>query len=145
MDPLSAIGVLGTLFNLIEGAHALLRVARAIKEGERDIVELCNDVAFFEEALKGFDRILRKPQMTHNISPVIISKSLQESTLTIQVLHEKLLSVTKFETSSIRRMKWLQSKSAVRKSHERLKAQCNMLQSFLALAHTYVDLCTFQS
>ena len=139
MDPVSVIGLLGALCNLIEASSHLSHIAKTLKEGERDLHELCNDVSFFEEALKGFDRVLRSRQTNHNISTVVISSALEEASLTIQSLDNKLSQVAKSDTSAVRRMKWLQNKSTVKKLHERVKTQSAMLQSFLALAHTLVS------
>lgn len=138
MDPISAIGLLGTLCNLLELSNKLYQIAKNFKEGDRDLLELCHDVSFFEEALKGFDRVLRSRQTNHNISTSVISKALEESTWTIQEIQSKLSHISKSESSAVRRMKWLQNKSTVKKLHERVKSQSAMLQSFLTLAHTFV-------
>ena len=138
MDPVSAIGLLGVLCNLIEASNKLLKVAKTLKDGERDFLELCNDISFFEEGLKGFDRILRSHQMNHNISASVIGNALQESLTTIQQLESRLSSIAKSDAPAIRRMKWLQNKSSIEKLHERVKTQSAMLQSFLALAHASV-------
>ena len=138
MDPLTAIGLFGTLCNLIEACNNLLKIAKTLKEADRDLLELCNDVSFFEEALKGFDRVLQSRQMNHSISASVISKALEESYTTIHELEIRLSQIAKSDTSAVRRMKWLRNKSTVRKLHERVKTQSSMLQSFLALAHTFV-------
>ena len=138
MDPISVLSLLGTLFNLIEGANGLLKIAKSIKEGERDLFELYNDVGVFEESLKGFDRVLRHSQASHNISPAIINKALDESSMTIQELYDRLSAIAKSDASTIRRMRWMQNKSVIKRLHERVKSQTSVLQSFLALAHTLV-------
>jgi hypothetical protein len=142
MDPCSVISLLGALCNLIEASHHLLQIAKILKDGERDLLELYNDVSFFEEALKGFDRVLRSRETNHSISASVINKALEESSTTIQELESRLCQIAKSETSAVRRMKWLQNRSTVRKLHERVKTQSSMLQSFLALAHTFVALST---
>ena len=138
MDPISALGLLSALVDLIEASNKLYQLAKNFKEGDRDLLELCNDVAFFEEALKGFNRILRSRQNSHNISTAIINEALTESSSTVQELQSKLYHISKSEATSIRRMKWLQNKSSVRKLHERMKTQSGILQQFLALAHASV-------
>lgn len=140
MDPVSIIGLLGALCNLIEASNHLLKIARTLKEGERDLLELCNDVSFFEEGLRGFDRVLRSRQTSHNISTCVIGNALEESTATRRDLEARLSGILKFNNPAVRRMKWLQYKSVVKKLHERMKTQSGMLQSFLALAHTFVIL-----
>ena len=138
MDPISALGLLSALVDLIEASNKLYQLAKNFKEGDRDLLELSNDVAFFEEALKGFNRILRRRQSGHNISTAIINEALIESSSTIQELQSKLYNISKSEISAIRRMKWLQNKSSVRKLHERIKIQSGILQQFLTLAHASV-------
>ena len=138
MDPISIIGLLGALCDLLELSNKVYQIAKDFNEGDRDLLELCHDVALFEEALKGFDRVLRSRQTNHNISIAVISTALEESTWTIQEIQSKLSHISRSECSTVRRMKWLQSKSAVKKLHERVKTQSSMLQSFLTLAHTFV-------
>lgn len=138
MDPISVIGLLGTLSDLLVLSNKLYQIAKNFKEGDRDLLELCHDVSFFEEALKGFDRVLRSRQTNHNISTSVISKALEESTWTIQEIQNKLSHISKSGSSAVRNMKWLQNKSTVKKLHERVKSQSAMLQSFLTLAHTFV-------
>ena len=138
MDPLTAIGLLGTLCSVIESANSLLKIAKSLKEAERDLFELCNDVGLFEEALKGFDRVLRSSKVSHSVSSTVINKALEEASTTIQDLYDRLSTISKFEASTVRRMKWMQNKSVIRRLHERVKAQSIMLQSFLSLAHTFV-------
>lgn len=140
MDPCTVIGLLGALYNLIEASNHLLKIAKTLKERDRDLLELCNGVSFFEEALKSFDRVLRSRQTNHNISTSVIRKALEESSTTIQELESRLSHIAKSDASAVRRMKWLQNKPTVKKLHERVKTQRSMLQSFLALAHTFVAL-----
>ena len=139
MDPISIIGLLSALCDLIDASNKLYRLAKNFKEGDRDLLELCNDVSFFEEALKGFDRVLRSRQTNHNISIVVINDALTESSWTVQELQRRLCQISKSEVSTVRRMKWLQSKSTVRKLHVRMQTQSSILQQFLTLAHTSVS------
>ena len=140
MDPLTAIGVLASLSSLIEASKSVVDILRGFKEGEKDLSQLVNDIAVFEEALKGFDRVLRSRQTKHSISVQIIQDALDEGFTTIQDLESRLLQIAKCESSTVRRMKWVQNKSGFIKLHTRIKAQNTMLQSFLALAHTSVSL-----
>ena len=135
MDPISVIGILCELLKL---SNNLYQLARNLKEGDTDLLELCHDVSFFEEALKGFDRVLRDRRTSHNISISVIATALQESTWTIQALQDKLSHISRTESSALRRLKWLQNKSYVKKLHERVKIQSTMLQCFLTLAQTFV-------
>ena len=138
MDPITAIGLLASLANLIAASNALLKIAQSFKDGDRELLELFSDVSAFEEALKGFDRVLRSRQTKHNISETVINRALEEASTTVQELESKLAQMSKSDVSAVRRMKWVQYRSSFKKLHERLKAQSTMLQSFLALAHAFV-------
>ncbi len=138
MDPITALGLLASLSSLIKASNSLLEVVKSFKDGDKELLELFNDVSVFAEALKGFDRVLRSRQTKHNISATVISKALEEASRTIEELESKLIHMSKSEVSPVRRMKWVQHKSSLIKLHERVKEQSAMLQSFLALAHAYV-------
>lgn len=138
MDPITAIGLLASLCSLIEASNSLRKVIKSFKDGEKEIHGLSSDVFIFEEALKGFDRVLRSRQVVHNISGNVIERALQEGLGTIQSLEKRLMQIAKFDVPTMRRMKWVQHKPNLKKLHERLKEQSTMLQGFLALAHAYV-------
>ncbi|KAL8997420.1 MAG: hypothetical protein Q9169_003283 [Polycauliona sp. 2 TL-2023] len=138
MDPITAIGLLGSLSNLIQASASLLDILKSFKDGDRELVELFNDVSVFAEALKGFDRVLRSRQTTHKISMTVISNALEEASRTVQELDDKVTHVSKFGSSTIRRMKWVQHKTSIMKLQGHVKDQSAMLQSFLTLAHAYV-------
>jgi len=138
MDPITVIGLLASLSNLIQASNSLLEIAKSFRHGDRELLELLNDVSVFEEALKGFDRVLRSRQTKHNISATVISRALEEASTTIQELESKLVDMSKSEALAVRRMKWVQHKSSLNKLHERMKDQGTMLQSFLSLAQAYV-------
>lgn len=138
MDPLTAIGLLASLSNLIQASNGLLNVAKSFKDGDKELRELFTDVSVFEEALKGFNRVLRSRQTKHHISAMVIQDALDEAFATVQDLESKLLQMSKSEVSAVRRMKWVQHKSSMKKLHERLKGQSNTLQCFLTIAHASV-------
>ena len=137
MDPIIGIGLLASLCSLIEASNSLRKVIKSFRDGEKEIRGLFNDVSIFEEALKGFDRILRSGQAIHQISGKVIDNSLQESFATIQNLENRLVQIARYDVPAMRRMKWVQHKPSLKKLHERLKEQSTMLQSFLALAHAF--------
>ena len=138
MDPITAIGLLASLSTLIDTSNSVLKLLKSFKDAERELLELYNDVCVFGEALRGFDRVLRSRQAKHNISAAVIDLALEEGLSTIQDLERKLVHVSNSDVSAWRRMKWVQYKSNFKKLHERLKDQSAMLQSFLALVHTFV-------
>ena len=139
MDPITAIGLLASLSSLIQCSNSVLALLKSLKDVETELLELYKDVCVFEEALRGFDRVLRSRQTKHNISVAVINLALEESSATIQDLENKLVQVSTSEVSAWRRVKWVQYKSSFRKLHERLKDQSAMLQSFLSLVHTFVS------
>ena len=138
MDPITAIGLLASLSSLIEASNSVLKVIKSFKDGEKELLELLNDISVFEEALKGFDRVLRSRQTRHNISGEIIGKALKEGSTTILEIEKRIAQISSSEISAVCRMKWVQNKSSFKRLHERIKEQIALLQSFLALAHTYV-------
>ena len=142
MDPFSALGLLASLSSLIRASDSLLDLLKSFKDGEKEVLDLFKDVSVFSEALKGFDRVLRSRQTNHKISSTVISSALEDASRTIQELEKKLLHLSKFENTAMRRMKWVQHKSSLTKLHDRVKEQSTVLQSFLALAHAYVAPCS---
>lgn len=144
MDPITALGLLSSVSELIKASNSLLKVIKSFRDAEKELVELFNDVSIFDEALKGFDRVLRSRQTRHNISGKVINSALEDAFATIQDLETRLVQMSKSEVSPIRRMKWVQHKSSIKKLHDRIKEQSAMLQSFLALAHaeTFLAVCS---
>ena len=138
MDPITALGVLSSVSQLIQVSNSLLELLKAFKDAEKELLELFNDVSNFHEALKGFDRVLRSRQTRHNISGKVINTSIEDAFATIQEIEARLVQISKSEVSSMRRVKWVQHKSSIKKLHDRIKEQRAMLQSFLALAHAFV-------
>ena len=140
MDPITAIGLLSSVSQLIQASNSLLELIKSFKDADKELLELLNDISVFDEALKGFDRVLRSRQTRHNISGKVINSALEVAFATIQDLETRLVQMSKSEVSPLRRMKWVQHKSSLKKLHDRIKEQSAMLQSFLALAHAFVPL-----
>ena len=140
MDPITALGLISSVSQLIQASNSLLDLIQSFKHAEKELLELFNDVSIFDEALKGFDRVLRSRQTRHNISGKVINDALKDAFATIKDLESQLIQVSKSEVSPVRRMKWVQHKSSLKKIHDRIKEQSAMLQSFLALAHAFVAL-----
>jgi hypothetical protein len=53
-------------------------------------------------------------------------------------LEDRLLSVSKSESSTVRRMKWVQHRSTFEKIMEDLKWKCMMLHSLVSVAQLYM-------
>ncbi|KAL8876911.1 MAG: hypothetical protein Q9198_004973 [Flavoplaca austrocitrina] len=102
MDPITAIGLLASLSNLIQASNSLLKIVKSFKDGDQEVLELFNDVSIFAEALKGFDRVLRSRQTNHQISTTVICNALEEASKTIQELNTKLTLLSRSGSSTIR-------------------------------------------
>lgn len=138
MDPITALGLISSVSQLLQASGSLLELIITFKNADKEFDELFNDVSVFNEALKGFDRVLRSRQTKHNISGKVISTALEDAFATIHDLEMRFIQMSKSEVAPIRRMKWVQHKSSLKKLHDRIKEQSAMLQSFLALAHVSV-------
>jgi ankyrin repeat protein len=135
MDPLTIIGLLASITNLIHASRSTLRVVNDFRDGDKSIQGLAEDIAVFTEALSGFDRVLRSRHTTHHIAEDVIKAMIEGSLKTLQDLERRLLQLSAFHTPTMRRMKWVQSSSAIKKLRERLKEQNAMLQTFLSITH----------
>ena len=138
MDLITAFGLLASLSGSIKASDSVLGVIKSFKDGEIEFLDLFNEMSVFEEALKGFGRVLRSRQTRHNIHGDVIDRALEEGLTTIRDLEKRLLQISKCEVSAVRRMKWVQNKCGFKKLHERLKEQSTVLQSFLTLADMFV-------
>lgn len=135
MDPITLIGLLGAVTNLIHASRTVLKVAKDFRDGDNSISALSNDLLGFSEALSGFDRVLRSRHTLHRISGSAIESVIARAKKTIESLQDRLLSISSSQFSAIRRARWIQSSSAVKKLHEQLKEQNAMLQTFLTITH----------
>jgi hypothetical protein len=135
MDPITLIGLLASLSNLVEASNSIMRMIKTYREGDKELNELLRNVSVFAEALRGFDRVLRSRQTMHQISGSVIQHALDAATETMKDLEARLLHSTRLEASVARRMKWVQHKSGIKKLQERLKDHNAMLQTFVSLAH----------
>lgn len=140
MDPITVIGLLASLSSLIKACRSAIKLIESLKDGDKELQELLSNISLFAEALKGFDRVLRSRQTIHGISGSAIGTALDDAEMTIKELEGRLLQLSSVEVSAVRRVRWIQNKSRVKKLQDRLKEQNAMLQSFLALAHTLVAL-----
>ena len=140
MDPVTAISLVGSLASLIQASHSLLRVIKDFRDGDKELGELGSDVAMFAEALKGFDRVLRSRRAKHEISPSVIGAALDDALATINELKNRCDKIAESDISAVRRAKWLQHRSTLKRLHERLRFRNAMLQEFLTMAHMFVNI-----
>jgi len=139
MDPVTIIGLLASLSSLIQASGSVILIIQTYKDGDTELDDLSNDISVFAEALKGFDRVLRSRQTMPRISGSVTRNALEAAGKTMKNLENRIQHLSEYETSVVRRMKWVQHKSSVKKLHERLKEHNAMLQTFVALTHAYVS------
>ena len=102
MDPITALGLMSSVSQLLQASSSLLELIKTFGDAEKEFTELFNDVLVFDEALKGFDRVLRSRQAKHNISEKVIESALEDAFATIQDLEIRLLQLSKSGTSLMR-------------------------------------------
>ncbi|KAI1375398.1 ankyrin repeat protein [Hypoxylon crocopeplum] len=144
MEPVTIIGLIVSVVELLKTTKSVVKVIHNFKNGDKDLSTLSNDISAFTEALIGFDRILRSRRTIHRISGPVIENVLRHSTELIQDLEARLLQLSKSEFSTVRRAKWVRHKSSIAKLHTQLKEQNAMLHTFLAItqADTFLTMAT---
>lgn len=136
MDPITLIGLVASVTNLVHASRSIVQVIRNFQEANEHITSLVQDAAAFAEALGGFERILRSRHASLNVSGSVIESVLNKSTRTLKELEDRLLQIVGCKSSSIRRARWIQHMSHIKRLHTQLKEQNAMLQTFLSIAHT---------
>ncbi|KAF2475797.1 ankyrin [Lindgomyces ingoldianus] len=135
MDPITIISLLASLTNLIHASKSVIEVINTFRDGDKDLQKLLEDISVFTEALSGFERVLRSRQTIHRISGPVMDSMLQNSFNTIKDLEDRLEQSLNSKVSAVRRMKWVQNTSGIKRLHDRIKEQHSMLQTFLAITH----------
>ena len=64
MDPVTIIGLLGSITNLVCTSKSTLELTGQFMEGKADSRTLSSDLSLFAEALTGFERVLRSYLIT---------------------------------------------------------------------------------
>lgn len=136
MDPITLIGLVASVTNLVHATKSIVRVIGDFKDGNQQIINLLQDATAFGEALGGFDRVLRSRHTSIRISGSVIENILNKATNTLKDLEDWLLQVASSKSSTVRRARWVQHSSGINKLHLQLKEQNTMLQTFLSIAHT---------
>ncbi|GFF26884.1 ankyrin repeat protein [Aspergillus udagawae] len=134
MDPITTIGLVGSIANLITFTGETIQLVRSFKDGERELADLSNHLSLFEENLKGFDRVFRSRRVVHQISVETVKNGIDESYTTLKDLQKRLQQIARSESSTIRRMRWVQHKSSLERIDGRIKGQCAMLHSLVSVA-----------
>lgn len=138
MDPITAIGLLASISNLICASGEAAQLLRSFKNGEKELIGLASQIGLFEENLKGFHRIFRSRQITHQISADTLTQIIDESSRELDDLKRRLLVIQKSENSAIRRMKWMQSKASIQQIDHQIKWKCSMLRGMVTVAQMFV-------
>ncbi|KAG5293933.1 ankyrin repeat protein [Histoplasma capsulatum G186AR] len=143
MDPVSAIGLIASIGTLLKASKGTLDLIKSYKHAPKDLFELVHDLEIFEEALRGFDRVLRSRQTKHNISEKILRTAINDGSATVKDLEKRIKQVYKTENSSLRRVRFVQNKSHFETLAKQIKSQCAQLHSFVSLAHleTFLAVC----
>lgn len=135
MDPITIIGLAASIVQLINSAKKVAGVIRSFKDGEKELATLAQDLSVFTEALISFDRILRSKHTLHRVSGPVIEDILSHSNKLLQELETYISQIGSSSLATIRRAKWVQHKSSVRKIHDKLKEKNAMLHTFLSITH----------
>ena len=137
MDPITAIGLLASIANLIEAGRAVSKLIHTFKHAEDDMRNLAADIFIFTEALGGFERVMRSKHVVHRIAPQVITNVTENSLRTFKELEKHLEQTSSSDFSAIRRTKWMRDHARIKKLHNRIREQNIVLQSFLQITHAY--------
>ena len=135
MDPVTIIGIVASVADLIHISASVVGIIKTFKDGNKYLTSLSNEISIFAEALAGFERVLRSRATVHRISGSAIESVLNISRSTVKDLELRLKQINSYESSAVRRAKWVQHASRVDKLRERLREQNAMLQTFLSITH----------
>ena len=133
MDPISAIGLIASLGQLITTSNEVIDLIKSLRDTEKEIAALHGSVSLFEENLKGYDRVLRSGNVTHSFSAEIIDNAIKESENLMKEAADRLRSINKCESSTVRRLKWAQQRSKFEKIAKDLEGRCTMLHSLVSV------------
>lgn len=133
MDPLSLIAFVASVGQLIEAGNKVNDILRNFKDGDKELAALREDIAAFVEALRGFDRILRSRHTIHRVSGPVLEDVLKNSKNILVELNDRLTQLSSSSSSVVRKAKWVQHKSALKKSHDKIREKIAMLHTFLSI------------
>ncbi|KAK2871833.1 hypothetical protein FQN49_002776 [Arthroderma sp. PD_2] len=134
MDPITIIGLLASISNLVVASGETITLVKSFKDGEREIGALAKELLVFQESLKGFDRVLRSRQTNHNIAREILDHAIEDAATTLAEIQDRLSQIAKSENSAVRRMKWVKHKTYLEKTTTRIRGQCQELNNFVIQA-----------
>jgi hypothetical protein len=135
MDPVTAIGLIQAVVDLVQASRAVVELIKTFKDGDSDLSALQRDISIFAEALGGFDRVLRWRNTMHRVSGPVIEDLLAHASGLLQDLQTRLVKISSSTYSAVRRARWTQHKWSITKLHGQLKEQNAMLNTFLSITH----------
>ena len=133
MDPITVIGLASSIVQLIEAANKVYDILRAFKDGDKEFSALRDDIAAFTEALRGFDRVLRSRHTIHRVSGPVLEDVLRNSMKIIIELGDRLAQLSSSSLSAVRKAKWVQHRSALKKLQGSVREKIAMLHTFLSI------------
>lgn len=139
MDPITAIGLLASISNLICASGDILQLLRSFKGGDKALAGLVSHVALYEENLRGFHRVFTSNR--HIISADILTQAVGESSKQLEDLRVRLGQIQKAENWTVRRMRWMQHRTSLERIDAWIKGQCALLHGLVTVAQMYVLLC----
>ena len=86
MDPITIIGLVASVASLIHASRTTLEIIKTIKDSNKLLSDLSNDMVVFAEALTGFERVLRSGATLHRVSGSAIDSVLENSANTMKDL-----------------------------------------------------------
>ncbi|PGH01467.1 hypothetical protein AJ79_07905 [Helicocarpus griseus UAMH5409] len=123
MEPVTAIGLLASISALLKASKESLDSVKSFKHALKNLADLVHDLEVFDEALRGFDRVLRSRQTKHNISEKILRTAVNDGSATLKELERRVTQVYKIDNSGFRRIKFVQNKSHFEALGERIRSQ----------------------
>ncbi|KAL1864293.1 hypothetical protein VTK73DRAFT_5967 [Phialemonium thermophilum] len=142
MDPITVLGLVSSIVQLVEAANKVNDILRTFRDGDKELAALRDDIVAFVEALRGFDRVLRSRHTIHRVSSPVLEDVLKNSEQVVHELRDRLLQLSTSSLSAVRRARWVQHKSAVKKLHGNIREKMAMLHTFLSItqAETFLTI-----
>lgn len=142
MDPITLIGLLASVSNLVSASQSAVKLMRSFKDGDKEISELIAKVALFEENLRGFERVFRS-QVVPRPSVDALTNAITDSSARLGDLERRLLQICQAENLTVRRMRWIQNKAAFKDISKTIGGTCALLHSLVSVAQMYVKILCF--
>ena len=133
MDPVTVIGLVSSITQLVEVAQKVTILIQTFRNGNKELATLGQDVVAFTEALVGFERVLRSRHTLHRVSGAVLEDVLRSSTEIVTELRARMMQLSASNISAVRRAKWVQHKTSINKLHGSIREKMAMLNTFLSI------------